>query len=66
MSSTGSTAASCSNASWVLPELLALVEKTKFRKVPGYGIKGPGHIVLQHHGSPVWFRNIKIRELPSD
>jgi 3-keto-disaccharide hydrolase len=48
------------------PELLALVEKTKFRKVPGYGIKGPGRIVLQHHGSPVWFRNIKIRELPAD
>jgi hypothetical protein len=46
------------------PELLALVEKTKFRKVPGFGIKGPGHVVLQHHGSPAWFRNIKIRELP--
>ena len=45
------------------PELLALVEKTKFRKVPGFGIRGPGHIVLQHHGSPAWFRNIKIREL---
>jgi len=45
------------------PELLALVEKTKFRKVPGFGIKGPGHIVLQHHGSPAWFRSIKIREL---
>jgi hypothetical protein len=45
------------------PELLALVEETKFRKVPGYGIRGPGRIVLQHHGSPVWFRNIKILEL---
>jgi hypothetical protein len=45
------------------PELLALVEKTKFRKVPGYGMRGPGHIALQHHGSPAWFRNIKIREL---
>jgi hypothetical protein len=46
------------------PDLLARVEKTKFRKVPGFGIKGPGHIVLQHHGSPAWFRNIKIRVLP--
>jgi hypothetical protein len=45
------------------PELLARVEKTKFRKVPGYGIRGPGHIVLTHHGAPVWFRNIKIRKL---
>ncbi|MCB1021698.1 MAG: DUF1080 domain-containing protein [Bryobacterales bacterium] len=44
-------------------ELLAKVEKTKFRKVPGYGQKAPGYIVLQHHGSPAWFRNIKIREI---
>ncbi len=44
-------------------ELLAKVEETKFRKVPGYGKKAPGYIVLQHHGSPAWFRNIKIREI---
>ena len=44
-------------------ELLAKVEKTKFRKVPGYGRKGAGYIVLQHHGSPAWFRNIKLREI---
>ncbi len=44
-------------------ELLDKVEKTKFRKVPGYGQKGPGNIVLQHHGSPVWFRNVRVKEL---
>jgi hypothetical protein len=44
-------------------ELLAKVEETKFRKVPGYGRKAAGYIVLQHHGSPAWFRNIKIREI---
>lgn len=44
-------------------ELLAKVEETKFRKVPGYGRKAPGYIVLQHHGSPAWFRGIKIREI---
>ena len=44
-------------------ELLAKVEQTKFRKVPGYGRKAPGYIVLQHHGSPAWYRNIKIREI---
>ena len=44
-------------------ELLGKVEETKFRKVPGYGRKGAGYIVLQHHGSPAWFRNIKIREI---
>jgi hypothetical protein len=47
------------------PELLDLVSKTKFQKVPGYGIRGAGHIALQHHGAPAWFRNIKIRELPA-
>ncbi len=42
-------------------DFLARVAKTKFRQMPGYGRKGPGPIVLQHHGSPAWFRNIKIR-----
>jgi hypothetical protein len=42
-------------------EMLAQVEKTKFRKMPGYGLKGPGPIVLTHHGSPAWYRNLRIR-----
>ena len=46
-------------------DLLARVEKTKFRRAPGYGVKGPGYIVLTHHNSPAWFRNIKIREFPA-
>ena len=44
-------------------ELLARVETTKFRRVPGFGRKGPGYIILQHHDQPAWFRSIKIREL---
>ncbi len=44
-------------------ELFAQVQKTKFRNVPGFGSKAPGYIVLTHHESPAWFRNIKIREL---
>lgn len=44
-------------------ELLALVRETKFRAAPGYGKKASGYIVLTHHSSPAWFRNIKIREL---
>ena len=42
-------------------ELLDQVEKTKFKRAPGYGIKGPGPIVLTHHGTPVWYRNLRIR-----
>lgn len=45
------------------PELLSLVQQTKFRADAGYGKKAPGYIVLTHHNSPAWFRNIKIREL---
>lgn len=44
-------------------ELLGRVERTKFRRVPGFGLKGPGHIALTHHNHPVWYRNLKIRTL---
>lgn len=38
-----------------------LVAATKFGEWPGYGMAREGHIGLQDHGDPVWFRNIKIR-----
>jgi len=44
-------------------EILDQVEKTKFRKMSGYGRPGQGAIVLTHHGKPAWFRGIKIRRL---
>ncbi len=43
------------------PDFFARVERTKFKRVPGFGFKGPGHIALTHHNHPVWYRNIKIR-----
>ena len=47
------------------PEWDALVAKSKFKTFPGFteGIAKEGHIGLQDHGYPIWFRNIKIREL---
>jgi hypothetical protein len=43
----------------------AMVAKSKFKDFPGWteGISKEGFIGLQDHGYPVWFRNIKIREL---
>jgi hypothetical protein len=41
----------------------ALVAKSKFAAMPGYGRNRKGHIVLQDHGDKVWYRNIRIRPL---
>ena len=38
-----------------------IVADTKFADWPGYGMARTGHIGLQDHGDPVWYRNIKIR-----
>lgn len=40
-----------------------LVANSKFGKLPDYGRYRKGHIVLQDHGDPVWYRNIRIRSL---
>ena len=45
------------------PDMSQRVERTKFKRVPGFGFKGPGHVALTHHNHPVWYRNIKIRAL---
>jgi hypothetical protein len=47
------------------PEWDAMVANSKFKSFPGWteGIAKDGYIGLQDHGYPVWFRNIKIREL---
>jgi hypothetical protein len=40
-----------------------LLAESKFKDLPAFGQVRKGHIVLQDHGDPVWFRNIRIREL---
>lgn len=46
------------------PALFAAIAKSKFKDVPGFGTKFKARILLQDHGDEVWFRNLKIRELP--
>lgn len=44
--------------------LKALIAHSKFSDKPHFGKAVEGHIGLQHHGEEVWYRNIRIRELP--
>jgi hypothetical protein len=46
------------------PALAALVAYSKFQALPGFGQAVRGHIALQHHGAPVWFRRLCLRPLP--
>ncbi len=39
------------------------VQESKWKDYPNYGLAISGHIGLQDHGSPIAFRNIKIRDL---
>jgi hypothetical protein len=45
------------------PEWLDAVQGSKFADMQDYGLARTGHIGLQDHGNPVWFRNIRIREI---
>ena len=42
---------------------LKAVDASKWWFHPGLGLNREGHIALQDHGNPVWYRNIRIREL---
>jgi hypothetical protein len=44
-------------------EWKANVAKAKWSKYPAYGQAKTGFIALQDHGSYIWFKNIKVKEL---
>ena len=46
------------------PGFRARVSESKFHVYPGFGEANSGYILLQDHGFPVSFRNLKIHELP--
>ena len=45
------------------PRLDSLLDKSKYKPIPGFAEPRRGHIILQDHGDEVYFRSIKIREL---
>lgn len=44
-------------------EVKKAVSASKFKTTPAFGTRLKGHILLQDHGTEVWFRNVKIRKL---
>ena len=47
------------------PAMTAALAASKYAPIPWFAERRAGHIVLQDHGDEVYFRNIRIRELPA-
>jgi len=40
-----------------------MIAGSKFKDWEGFGAFKSGHIALQDHSDPIWFRNIRIKQL---
>ncbi len=45
------------------PEMTKLLAESKFSNNPGYGSDKEGHIMFQHHGQRVYYKNIRVKRL---
>ncbi len=45
------------------PEMNKLLAESKFKNNPKYGKQTNGHIMIQHHGQKVMFKNIRVRTI---
>ena len=45
------------------PEMTELLAQSKFNENPGYHSDKEGHIMFQHHGQRVYYKNIRVREI---
>ncbi|MAG62824.1 hypothetical protein CMO84_04810 [Candidatus Woesearchaeota archaeon] len=52
----------CSYELWS-EDWTARVKASKFAQWPGFGMNKSGHIALQDHGNPVWYRAVRIQRL---
>ena len=45
------------------PEMKALLQDSKFKENPDFHSDREGHILFQHHGQRVYFRNIRVKKI---
>jgi hypothetical protein len=48
---------------WNDPKLRETIKSTKFAEFSTFMARPEGHIVFQHHGDEVWFRNIRVKKV---
>jgi hypothetical protein len=48
---------------WNSQQVREEIKKSKFKDMATFMSKTEGHIVFQHHGEEVWYRNIRVKRL---